>query len=376
MSYILHLVDDEKVINRTVDFFERALPGRNVFLCFCKKNEDGSYNPKYVSPCNVVYFYDESVDVPEFTVSEVTKVIIHALFDYKVSFINKYIPFGVPVCWFVWGYDLYGQILDGMGYHLYPLRNSKITFREWLNNRAKGLINYKSKQAQYFCTFISERVTSVGCCDGDYELMRHYHIIRDIPRVDYYYYPIEDVLGDLFGKSISSDADLIMCGNSAAEANNHEYMLRRLQSLGVTTSKIVMPLSYCGTPEYIKKVCDCGSSLFGDRFVPVTTFLHLDEYNKLFLRAGLCVYASWRQMAVGNILVALYLGAKVYLSKHNPWLKDALNLGLKVYVFENANSQSFTESITSKYKDSNRRVIESSFSSENLTRLILEQFGE
>ena len=106
-----------------------------------------------LSYCSIPFKNDTTLSI-----SEVSKVIIHALLGYKISFVNKYIPADVPICWLVWGYDLYGQILEGMGYHLYPMCNSNISLRDWMKNRVKGLINYKSKQAQFFCSFICSSV--------------------------------------------------------------------------------------------------------------------------------------------------------------------------------------------------------------------------
>lgn len=372
---ILHLVDDEKVINRTIDFFERALPGRNIFLCFCKKDSNGQFFPKHVNRDKIIFFDEDRDSVPN-CIENVDQVIVHALYFNKISFINNYIPSTTDVCWFVWGADLYSQILFPMGYPLYPLGNSHITTKEWIACKIKRIIGYKSRQSRFLIDFIRRRITSVGCCDGDYYLLQRYLKLGDIKRVLFYYYPIEDVLGSLYGKSIYPDANLIMCGNSAAEANNHEYIINCLKRFDLSDYKVVMPLSYCGSDDYKNRIISIGAAAFGSNFKPITEFLPLDIYNNLFLKVKTCIYASWRQMAVGNIIVALYLGSKVFLSKHNPWLSDAKNMGLTVFTLENAKKDIWLQTLSSEEKDSNRQIIENLFSSERLLILIKEHFGQ
>lgn len=372
---ILHLVDDEKVINRAIDFFEKALPGQNIYLCFCNKDSNNDYRPQHVKGRNIV-FYDYDQDNASVQVENADKVIVHSLYLKKVRFIDRFIRESVPVCWILWGADLYNEILFRMGYPLYSMSNVFLKKKEWLYNKIKHYIGYKSPSSNFIIDFIRRRITSICCCDGDFELLQRYIKIGDIKRVNYYYYPIEDVMGPLYGKSVCSNANLILCGNSAAETNNHQYLLKYLKKLGIGDNKVVMPLSYCGTEEYKELIAAIGHDYFGDSFYPLFEFVPLEKYNNFFLNAGICIYSSWRQMAVGNITVALYLGSKVFLSKHNPWTKDAANLGLKFFYLESAGKQDFLKPLSEEEKASNRRIIEDVFSSDKLVDLIISQFGE
>ncbi len=79
---ILHLINDEKIVNRTIESYEEVLSKENVFIVFCNKDSD-SFIPKYVSPRNNVVFYDERYDRIERDFSTFGKVLIHFLDEKK-----------------------------------------------------------------------------------------------------------------------------------------------------------------------------------------------------------------------------------------------------------------------------------------------------
>ena len=67
--------------------------------------------------------------------------------------------------------------------------------------------------------------------------------------------------------------------------------------------------------NYISKV---GEQYFGRKFNAIRDFMPLEEYNKFLLSADVFIYGNWRQEAVGNILIALFIGGKVFLDEKNP----------------------------------------------------------
>ena len=79
--------------------------------------------------------------------------------------------------------------------------------------------------------------------------------------------------------------------------------------------------------NYISKV---GEQYFGRKFNAIRDFMPLEEYNKFLLSADVFIYGNWRQEAVGNILIALFIGGKVFLDEKNPLLKFYKDKGLVI----------------------------------------------
>ena len=77
-------------------------------------------------------------------------------------------------------------------------------------------------------------------------------------------------------------------------------------------------MSYSGKKGYVDHVLQSGRLLLGENFSPLLDFMPLDEYNRLQSDVSVALFGNWRQEAIGNIIVALYLGAKVFLSHVNP----------------------------------------------------------
>ena len=88
---IYHLVNDEKVVNRAIEIFEKTFPGQNFFIVFKK----GKFN--YVrTGYNITSYKDYE---PFKMLFKPTSVVIHYLTARKIKFINKYIDSEIPVYW-------------------------------------------------------------------------------------------------------------------------------------------------------------------------------------------------------------------------------------------------------------------------------------
>ena len=98
--------------------------------------------------------------------------------------------------------------------------------------------------------------------------------------------------------------------------------------MDLTGRKVIVPLSYGDVPGYILQE---GKKLLGDYFMPVVDFMPLDDYNRLLMSSDVFIYGNYRQAAVGNIVVALYIGAKVFLNKKNPLYSMYKERGYKFF---------------------------------------------
>ena len=366
---ILHLVSDEKVINRAIAHFEAVFPDSNFVVCFSDKNT------KYVKIQKNILFYTGGNNV-EFDFSKIKKVIIHFLGIDKIDFCNKFIK-NVPIYWPVWGGDLYNQVLSPKGYRLYSYDTIRAIGICFYMRNVVHLVKFRLTDYYKIVSFIKNRIDYVAASDGDYQLLKEWlHLPDRIKRFDYFYYPIDYILGEeLMDKEILPNSKKILCGNSASFTNNHIDTLKAIKKLKDTNSSIIMPLSYSGTPKYISNVIKFGNKLYGTKFEPLNDFLPIGQYNHILQTASICVFSNWRQEAFGNIVISLYLGAKVYITKRSPLLKSIIGLGCKIFALEDVDTQEcFNEPLSADDKRHNREILKQLYNSERLYSLIRKHF--
>lgn len=345
---LLHLFDDEKVVNRAIALFEKALPGRSIYICFI---DDAA---RLVKAAANVYFYKEGDDFQKGILRKTDKIIIHFLSYNKIKFINTYLPQSIPCYWNIWGADLYNGILEYRGYPIY-YEPRFLGYRFFVHKILCQMRVFTPKQKAVL-NFIKERITHF-VSNADYDIAKQYigNYINGVQVTGFRYYPIDVILGALTEKK--AKGDVLLLGNSASFTNNHSYAFKFLSNLDLKGKKIVVPVSYGGSLKYINHIVRWGHEKWGQSFVPLKKFLPLDEYNQLMATAEVCVFSSWRQEAFGNIVVALYLGAKVFLSEKSSLVKYFVSVGIVVYVLEQIKQEDIDSPLSDEIKNSNRKIL-------------------
>lgn len=358
----LHLVNDEKIINRTIDMFEKVWPGDNLFVVFTKK-------PTF----SLVSRRDNVISIAEFKGAfkkqHYDKIFIHNMKRRKMNLVNSMDTADTKVYWIVWGADLYNKLLEPKGFPMFAPgtwgeRHSPGAFSRWVD-RKKAARNLK---------FIKEKVDYIvtDTTDNDFDyLKKYYPELASKPWRDFFYYPIDVILGkELINATTCGDG--IMVGNSASITNNHQYVFERLSKLDLGGRHVVTPLSYNGKPKYIKEVCRTGEKLFGSDFEPLHQFMPLEEYNRLQAGTGYAFFGNFRQEAIGNILIVLYLGAKVFLCRQNPVYEWAQSKGLKVFDLDTLTQADIDTPLDEETRAANRRILTELYNEQRLYRLISE----
>ena len=151
---LLHLLINEKVTRRTIYLFEAIFPQQNYFVC-TREGLCGSIQKE--DP--IVYYVNghltENIDF-----DKIKAVLIHYLTPESISFVDKYIPEGVPVYWFMWGGDFYPLLGDkGYGFYSQPIfAGKRYLFKSYILSK-KFLAGKSTVQYLVICElFISEFV--------------------------------------------------------------------------------------------------------------------------------------------------------------------------------------------------------------------------
>lgn len=354
--------------------FEEAFPEENLFVV---ANRASSSHFKYVkADYHVLSRVDFMQRKDEF---EFTHVYIHLLNARKINILKKVNTSHAAVYWIIWGLDLYNKLLQVRGFEMIDKQSSY--YRNHLTFSRLFPLFSQWKQKLYAASalrFISQRIDYIvtDTVEQDYDyLVRYYPSLQNKPWKDFFYYPLDVILGPKLLTAQVTGHDIII-GNSASLTNNHEYVMRILSRFSIGERRVVVPLSYSGKRGYVESVVKAGNSYFKENFVPLLKFMPLDEYNRLQMSIGIALYGNWRQEAIGNILVALYLGSKVFLSRVNPVYEWALSRRLVVFALEDISQEAIDTPLPHADMLWNREILISLYNKERMLKLMREMHND
>lgn len=370
---ILHLVDDEKIVDRIISVFEEALPKQNIFICFISQTH--ASGPRFISSTDNVYFVIDKKIPSNLDLSNVSKVIIHFLSLDKINFFVNHVSRKLPTYWILWGADLYNSLLFSKGMALYDeprYLNWKLRLYMWI-----APWGYSTRSEKKYLTFIENYINCfIADCKQEYQLMQHYlgKVASNLVYKEFFYYSIDEILGKQLIQC-QVKGNVILLGNSASFTNNHYYAMKILSKLNLGDKNIVTPISYSGTAKYRTHVKKIGRRLFGSKYSALESFLSLADYNELMITAEVCVFGSWRQEAVGNIVIALYLGAKVFLSNRSVLLSFFRDLGILIFELELITTEQLITPLTCEERQMNRNILLNRYNKERQMQIIRDYWG-
>lgn len=215
------------------------------------------------------------------------KIILHSLSKSKViSFLFLFSSFRKKAYWYLWGGDLYYRIEKYSTSIFNP-------FSKWI-----------------FKSVVKNLGAIVSQVKGDVDLARSWFGFSG-KHIDCFLYP-----SNLFKPLALSPKKVktlfIQLGNSAHPSNKHIEAIDRIAYLKNDDVKILCPLSY-GGKKNAQKVIEYGKNVFGEKFVPLTNFMPLQEYIDFLSTIDIAIFNHWRQQGLGNIISLLGLGKAVYL---------------------------------------------------------------
>jgi dTDP-N-acetylfucosamine:lipid II N-acetylfucosaminyltransferase len=331
MRRILHITTDNKFFPFALQTFESVYPGQNTVWLYAKR-----YNGQVSkNQCDENFSLIDIIK-PSFLnkLANYELVVIHGMHLFKLPIIAL-APKEVKFAWLGWGFDYYRYIYinedDLLLNKSLELKNCcyKKSLKDYLNpiDAFKKIvkiliINFFQKKALL-------RINSVSMVlPNEYGLLEKSKLISKWPNyVPWSYGSLEESLVKNFiNHRVHGTAVLV--GNSASYTNNHIEVFDLLKNIPESKSKkIIAPLSY-GDNCYLKAVISKGNEAFGNNFCPLENFLKIDEYVAMLKECGFVIMNHIRQQAVGNVIIMLYLGARVFLREENPVYKFFKNEGV------------------------------------------------
>lgn len=348
---LLHITEDEKFIDYVIDVFESVYPNRNVYFVALKENEDDLKLVHSKHP-NIV---KGSIDSDEFkdlikSINRFKGVIIHNLItEFKQEVILDASP-DIYFHWMAWGADLYSipvlsrnVILAETQKFLNSCRSHKERLAGDMYNNYPAIFNllypffYAEKSPLLIRMRCYRKIRSVSTVTPiEYSYVKKY--ISDKIK----YLPFKYITIDQFYSENETDVctdNNFLIGNSATYENNHIDTFLLLQRCNLEDKLLYCPLSY-GDKKYREFVVSKGHELFGRKFVPLTEFLPLKDYNTFLLTCGNLIMNNIRQQGMGNVIMSLWKGARVFINEKSPiylYMKEEGVLLYKMSDLENMN---------------------------------------
>lgn len=322
---ILHLATDEKFIDQAFRTFEQEAPNCNS-LVVC-----GKVPLKHVkTEATIVHQFEAFSGIISKSLPQYDIVIIHSLNQNWFRTITRLNDSAVLI-WLGWGYDYYDIIKGDISELLLPLT------RDYFNSTLQKK-DFTGKLKSIFRSLVTPDKASIiekidifcPVLPSEHDATRTKFVGEKFPRQGLWNY------GDLEGDMIKGFEDQVvsgnnlLIGNSASIENNHLDSFELIAQAGTDDRKIISPLSY-GDTQYRGIVMDAGLKIFGENFKPLIDFMPMKEYVATLQSCGFVIMNHLRQQAVGNIVIMLYLGAKIFLHKDCPTYSFLKDLGAVVF---------------------------------------------
>ena len=361
---ILHILADEKFSDYAVEQFE-SLNIPSDFALIVTMGEEGLVRHRDKMP---VMRRGDAVYVKMLeSLSDYSAIILHGMFwlyDYEIL---TRIPSTTKVAWVNWGGEIYGR---KDVYNDFISTRSRIL--ESLHDWKKYIIKPKIPNPHYELPL--EIFRRVDYCLTDereeYEYARNYLQKPDLQYLMYNYYTLEDMIGSLIDERCKGNN--IFMGNCAHNECNYWDAIPKVARLKEKGQKVIVPLSY-GAPWVKNWVMRLGKLCFRKDFMPLMDFLPREQYNELICNCSTMIMPHYVPRAQGNIITALWLGMRVYLSEHNMTYHYFKRLGCTVYSIEKdlkrSNKECF-KPMADEELEHNRKILYATYSRESTMKAV------
>lgn len=346
---IIHVVDDEKFSVMAKRVFDLAHPGCNSYIAFSKNIKNSTSLKVY--PRFFIFLYPILKIILRADI-----IIFHAMSEKNILLLRS-APKKAKIIWLGWGFDYYDflgcQLLKEKTLRLKKNKKERYNLRRLFMNFIIKVIKNKKlawlKRVDVFSPVLSQ----------EYHAALNAHPELKAKYASWNYGTLEDDLIRGF-EGLNITGNNILLGNSASDTNNHLEAFDILKDFDVTEKRIVVPLSY-GDEQYRDVIINEGRNLFGASFKPLIDFMPIDEYISILQSCSVVIMNHLRQQALGNIVIALYMGAKVFLDERNPIYAFFLEQGAFVYKLEQLDSE-FEGKLSPEQVMHNREILKSYWS--------------
>jgi dTDP-N-acetylfucosamine:lipid II N-acetylfucosaminyltransferase len=364
MPRVAHFVLDQKFIDDAISIFD-CVPGiQNEYLLVSRDGKVSHISARE----RITLFRSQFARLRHTLMHAPDIIVLHSLF-FGASLVPV-VSRRAAVVWISWGQDLYKDAAEAFT-SSYPMRYSLFMqeTRKWIqsqNTSFKGRMRKAAKSLvrNVFRSWAIKRIEYVSTC-----LPYEYPIIRQkyphLAQFDFDY--IDKTAVEL----PRCNGFSILVGNSASINCNHLDIIRVLADRNLKAARVIAPLSYAGGKDYVAAVIQEGKKAFGDGFLPLVSFMAIDEYTRLLRSCGNAVMGFLRQQATKNIQLLLYQGTKIFFYRNTDIFKFFKESGFSVFSIEDDLTDSaISSALSDEQVNENQRLLAREFDFDgNLSRV-------
>lgn len=337
---------------------------------------------KYVTPDLVTIIKFLSTEYYDFlsTVIEFDKIIVHFLGAPCIHLINNAkIKSTTEITWIFWGADGF-SLQKVSNFHLGETKKflnaeqrQTDLFKNILKKALLNLLyqfNFLSGSYSYEKRMLSalSKVKYCGSHVGhDLKLLQSkYKETRKIEHKNFFYSDFESYSGitDSTSRQPEKKTFTILAGNSGNSSNNHlDIFLKIKKNHNQQVEKIICPLSYGGTPNYVQHIEKKGKELFGDRFTAILKLMSKEKYSELLLTVDIAYFMHIRQQAFGNTFLLITMEKTIYMISESTLFKELRD---KKILIKDASSAEYLTELSKSEKLANKEKIMRIYSRENM----------
>jgi SAM-dependent methyltransferase len=337
---IIHIHTDLKFIDESAIFEGPDFENEVIIL-----GDSGGYNGRYKKTATYLNPARSNINQLINLCGDVDMVVLYNLCFLK-SFITNRLPQHVKIAWRFFGHELYRYDLAEQQSDLTKamLAPDKFSFLDGLKNlknripalrSVRNLFEFRAVYDVEFRKAIKRMDLFLWHFQEEYEYLKKQWPelppfvnlpTLNLPTLNY----------GLRTREQFEKENLIILGHSRNSLNNHFDILSIvLQSNNYGRYVFNLPFSYDRETNYTTRLREEVKD--HKNIVLSEAFLSLDDYEAIFERASALVINTYRQKALGSILLALKNGVKVYLNRRNISLSILTSQGLRVFSVDQFN---------------------------------------
>lgn len=351
---VLHIAADDKFTEYTISQFSAPeMESRIVVIPY-----GGKYKAQPSENVSIIRYRSEEFKALLNELGNYSGIVLHGMFWPFCADIIKAAPKQVKIAWYFWGGEIYSRN-EVMLSFIAPI--SKLLYR--MHGIGKSQINPHAWQLPME---LYQRIDY--CLTGEmeeYEYAKAY-VRNSMDYIWYTCYSIEETIGSLKNERAKGN-NVLFCNSAAIENNMFDAALRmrrRGYRKHLKNRKVIMPLSY-GEPWIRNNMLKFGPKCF-DQFEPLLTFIPREEYNAMMLGCSTLILPYYSPAGQGNIITAMWLGMRVYISERSIAYKFFKRIGVKIYSLESDFEKYGCEAVSDEEMEYNRKELREMFSKEHV----------
>lgn len=261
------------------------------------------------------------------------KTIVHGIFmKAPLAVILSVLANGNKMSWMIWGADLYNW------------KNNNHGIKAKISNLIQKRLRKKCKTV--IISFASDKNEYIKQFGYPFKFFYAHYVLP------YSSYEIEQNFIEKNDKVLN-----ILIGNSANKELRHIEILKLLKEKQREDIKIHIPLNY-GDRAYGDEVETIAKNMFGNKAICYRENIPIDKYIKLLWKMDIAVFYTNRQIALGNIVMLLYMGKEIYMERGTTMYECLKEYGIDIKDIEDIGEAVYNTQDKYQKRNNNRYICE------------------